>query len=97
MIIGVKMNCKRCGSVLPSEGFVCKVCGAMMDNEQIKSQKANLKSKIGQIPILMSEQNGKHKIEYNSESPNKGMMAAIMLIIIIFLVIVSLLIFFLKK
>ena len=33
------MYCKKCGAALPSTGFVCRSCGAMMDEEQIKTQK----------------------------------------------------------
>lgn len=92
------MNCRRCGSVLPSEGFVCKVCGALMDTEQIQNQKANMQKQANQRPNLMSEQNGKYHIEHNTESvSNKGLMAAVMLIIIAFLIIISLIIFFIKR
>ena len=35
----ITMYCKRCGAALPSEGYVCKSCGAMMSEEQIKMQK----------------------------------------------------------
>ena len=36
------MFCKRCGSALPSHGFICPKCGAMMNAEQIKKQKDSI-------------------------------------------------------
>ena len=32
------MKCNRCGSPLPSDGMVCKFCGALMDQKQISYQ-----------------------------------------------------------
>ena len=40
------MYCKKCGAALPSTGFVCRSCGAMMDEEQIKMQKNFKKKRI---------------------------------------------------
>lgn len=37
------MNCKRCGFPLPSTGYLCTNCGGMMDAEQIKVQKEQMK------------------------------------------------------
>ena len=31
--------CKKCGAALPSIGYTCKNCGAMMDMDQIKMQR----------------------------------------------------------
>ena len=39
------MYCKKCGAALPSTGFVCRSCGTMMDEEQIKMQKKFMEEK----------------------------------------------------
>ena len=91
------MNCKRCGAVLPSEGFVCKECGMLMDKDQIASQKDKMRSNLGKTPSLMSVQNG-GKIVYNDDKQaNKGLLAAVMLVVVVFLVALSLIIFFIKR
>ena len=33
------MHCEKCGAALPSEGYICKNCGAMMNSKQIHDQK----------------------------------------------------------
>ena len=33
------MYCKKCGFALPSHGYICLNCGAMMSKEQIDKQK----------------------------------------------------------
>ena len=90
------MFCKRCGSALPSEGFICKVCGAMMDQEQINEQRKFIKENERKVkPLLMSQKYGrKNNIVYNDEKTNTGLMSAVLFIIIVFLVVLSLIIFF---
>ena len=41
------MFCKKCNNPLPSEGYICKFCGALMTQEQIATQKENMKNNIG--------------------------------------------------
>lgn len=41
--MGDIMKCKRCGASLPSVGYLCTNCGFMMDAEQIKIQKEQMK------------------------------------------------------
>ena len=92
------MNCKRCGAVLPSEGYMCKVCGALMDQEQIAAQKENMKANpTTKRPTLFSEQYGVKKEYQPAETSNKGLMAAVMLIIVVFLIAISLIIFLVKR
>lgn len=33
------MNCNRCGSPLPSHGYVCKQCGMMMSSGQLEQNR----------------------------------------------------------
>lgn len=55
------MVCKKCGRALPSEGFVCKNCGVLMTEEQIKEQKE-----------YMKENNTKYKTKFIGEEYNNG-------------------------
>jgi uncharacterized membrane protein YvbJ len=92
------MICKRCGKPLPSEGYMCKFCGAMMDEEQIKEQKELTKQNINKRPTFISEKYGrKHDIIYNDEENNRDLMKTIFFLIFIFLIVISIIIFLINK
>ncbi len=93
------MFCKRCNNPLPSEGFVCKFCGALMSEEQIKTQKENMKNNSLKGVLASSKYSNLNKIKYNTnkDNDNKALMGAVMFIVIVFLIIVSIIIFFLKR
>ena len=78
------MFCKKCGNALPTEGFICKICGTMMDKDQIKEQKENLDKK-------------RQDILRNNRVDDRGALKAAVLLIIAFLVVLSLIIFFVKR
>lgn len=91
------MFCKRCNNPLPSEGFVCKFCGALMSEDQIKMQKENMKNNSLKGVTTNSKYRSFNKIKYNTNNDNKPLMGAAMLIVIVFLIVISIIIFFLKK
>ena len=86
------MFCKRCGNALPSHGFVCLNCGAMMSPEQIKEQKELMKKDNNNV-ILKSDFYSKEPINRNYEKPkdNKIVGALIILIIVIALIVFAIL------
>lgn len=89
-----EMICKKCGNPLPREGFVCKFCGAMMDEKQIAQQKEYMKT-IKKRPILKSELYGMEKINYPKEKNpkiSKGVVTFILISLIIFLIILAIII-----
>ncbi len=66
------MNCKRCGAALPSHGFICKSCGAMMDSEQIKRQKEYInENKNNNEIMLKSDLYSNEPINRNYENNSK--------------------------
>ncbi len=87
------MYCKKCGSPLPNEGYICKFCGAMMGEEQIQKQKEIIKEHKYE-PRLKTEMYGQAKINYKTEDTpkeNKFLGIAIIVGIIIFLIILAIL------
>ncbi len=89
------MYCKKCGAALPSTGFVCRSCGAMMDEEQIKMQKKIMEEKDKtKIEVkLLSDQYSSEPIKRNYEkrSENKYLGAILIVLVVIILVIVAIL------
>lgn len=88
------MICKKCGKQLPNEGFICKFCGAMMDQKQIMQQKDYLKERRFE-PKLKTELYGMEKINYRDAKEQKDNKLLGFLIvggIIIFLIILAILI-----
>jgi len=85
------MYCKKCGAALPSHGFICKSCGAMMDSEQIKEQKEYLKeNKNNNEVILKSDLYGvKHNYEKNKD--NKVLGAFLIILVLLILIIIAIL------
>ncbi len=60
------MVCDKCGSALPSEGYICKECGAMMNKSQIDSNKKN-KNKEYKKTYLSDHFGVKKNIEYRKK------------------------------
>ena len=86
------MKCNRCGSPLPSEGMVCKFCGALMDKKQLDYQN-KMKDKDNQKITLLSEKYGhQNNIEYNKVKENKVLGFVIISIVLIILIILTILI-----
>ncbi|CDF12387.1 unknown [Mycoplasma sp. CAG:776] len=89
------MYCKKCGAALPSHGFVCKSCGAMMDEEQIKMQKKIIdeKEKTKIEVNLFSDQYRQDPVkrDYTKRQDNKYLGAIIIVLIVIILIIVAIL------
>ena len=55
------MKCSRCGSPLPSDGIVCKFCGALMDQKQIAYQN-KMKDKNSERIVLLKSMDMKIKL-----------------------------------
>lgn len=86
------MKCKNCGNPLPSEGIICKFCGALMDQSQINYQN-KMKNKNNQKIMLLSEKYGhENKIEYREVKENKILGLAIIIIILVILIVLAILI-----
>ena len=77
------MVCQKCGSALPSEGFICKRCGTLMSEEQIKEQKQYLKENNNQYKAkLISEAYGNQARE-NSNNKIIGLIIILIALIIV--------------
>ena len=89
------MYCKKCGAALPSHGFVCKRCGTLMDEEQIKKQKQFLKDREKeQFEInFLSDQyrNDPTKRDYQKRKENKYLGAILIVLVVVVLVIFAIL------
>lgn len=89
------MYCKKCGVALPSRGFVCRSCGAMMDEEQIKMQKKFMEEQENtrtQVHLL-SDQYSREPIvrDYKKHKENKYLGAILIVLVVIVLVILAIL------
>ena len=94
-MVVICMYCKKCGAALPSHGFVCRSCGAMMDEEQIKMQKKMMeekdKTKI-EVKLLSDQYSGEPiKRDYERRNENKYLGAVLIVLVVIILVIVAIL------
>ena len=86
------MYCKRCGSALPSHGFVCKNCGAMMDSNQIREQKEHMKNDNSKTSVnLLSEQYGVDRGNLKKGKENKFLGAIIIILVLVLLIIFAIL------
>ncbi len=86
------MKCNRCGSPLPSDGMVCKFCGALMDKKQLDYQN-KMKDKDNQRITLLSEKYGhQNNIEYNKVKENKVLGLVVISIVLVILIILTILI-----
>ena len=91
------MVCKHCNSPLPPTGFVCRSCGMMMSEEQIKIQKESIKANSNLKAELVSEKYGhKDYIYQKREDIKPKFMGIFILIAIIFIVILLALFVYLK-
>ena len=89
------MFCKRCGAALPSHGFICTSCGAMMSSEQIAKQKSFIKNQEQErMEVnLLSDKYSKEPINRNYTQKKESRLLGILfiLLIIIFLIIMAIL------
>ncbi len=83
------MYCNKCGAALPSHGFICKSCGAMMNSEQIKAQKEYIKEnkKKIEVNLLSDRYNSNIKRDYR-ENPKENKFLGILLIILVMIILI---------
>lgn len=90
------MICQKCGKALPSDGVVCKFCGAMLTSEQINERKQMRDPNQRFQPNLMSDRYGvdKKNIYKKDDAPkeNKFLGALIIIIILLILIVLAILI-----
>ena len=86
------MKCSRCGSPLPSDGIVCKFCGALMDQKQISYQNKMRDNDNKRITLLSEKYGHENKIEYRETKENKALGLAIIIIVLVFLIVLTILI-----
>lgn len=86
------MKCSRCGSPLPSDGIVCKFCGALMDQKQIAYQNKMRDNDNKRITLLSEKYGHENKIEYRETKENKTLGLAIIIIVLVFLIVLTILI-----
>ena len=78
------MYCKKCGSALPSKGYICQNCGTMMTKEQIKEQKEYNQSNQEEIELLSDKyRNTPLNRNYPKIKENKYLGAILIILIII--------------
>ncbi|MDE6285057.1 MAG: hypothetical protein K2M17_04860 [Bacilli bacterium] len=91
------MVCNRCGKPLPNEGAICKFCGAMMTQTQLKQMQSMQDSRGSFKRNLLSDRYGVDKSvlyqekEEKKPKENKLLGAIIILGIIVFLIILTIL------
>ena len=81
------MTCRNCGKPLPSDGIVCKFCGALINYQNQMNDKNNKK-----ITLLSEKYGHENKIEYRETKENKALGLAIIIIVLVFLVVLTILI-----
>lgn len=86
------MKCSRCGSPLPSDGIVCKFCGALMNQKQIAYQNKMRDNDNKRITLLSEKYGHENKIEYRETKENKALGLAIIIIVLVFLIVLTILI-----
>lgn len=86
------MKCSRCGSPLPSDGIVCKFCGALMNQSEINYQNQMNDKNNKRITLLSEKYGHENKIEYRETKENKALGLAIIIIVLVFLVVLTILI-----
>jgi len=91
------MYCKKCGSALPSHGFICKNCGALMNNKQIGRQKKfmNENEKKNEVKFLSDmyrdEPLNRNFKENKKIGENKFLGAIFIVLVLIILIIIAIL------
>lgn len=87
--------CKKCGAALPSHGYICKSCGAMMSEEQIKEQKEYIKNNENKkIEItLLSDKYSRQPIQrdYKKIKENKYLGAVVIILVVLLLIVIAIL------
>jgi len=84
------MNCKRCGTPLPSSGYLCSHCGLMMDSNQIEIQKQMIKNNNSYRAELVSEKYGGKKQVFQGREQNENkVLGAIVISGVLLLIIIS--------
>lgn len=95
IIVVMHMYCKKCGAALPSHGFVCKRCGTMMDEEQIKEQKRFRQDKdTEKMEVhLKSDRYSSEPInrDYKKHKDNKYLGAIFIVLVVLILIIIAIL------
>lgn len=86
------MKCSRCGNPLPSDGIVCKFCGALMDVKQINYQNKMRDKNVERIVLLSEKYGHKNDIEYREVKENKILGLIVISVIVVFLIILTILI-----
>lgn len=86
------MYCNKCGAALPSHGFICRSCGAMMSKEQVISQKNYLKenkNKKQEITLLSDRySNEPIKRDYSKRKVENKFLGAILIILVMVILII---------
>ena len=82
------MHCKKCGSSLPSHGFICLSCGAMMDSEQIKLQK-EYRQKEDEGINIRSDGVRTGNVEFKEKEEHKFLGALLILLVLLILLIIA--------
>ena len=86
------MFCNKCGHALPSVGFICNNCGALMSPEQIKEQKKHLEEKKKEVTLLTDRYNvNKSNVEYRKTSESKYLGIIFIVLVVIILIIIAIL------
>lgn len=91
------MNCKRCGTPLPSNGYVCSHCGLMMDNDQITMQKQMMKNNNSYRAELVSEKYGGKKQVFQGREQNENKVLGLIVIlgVLLLIIILAIVVYFL--
>lgn len=88
------MVCKRCGKTLPMSGFTCSNCGCMMNSEQIKEQKEDMKLNMPSNTEYITEKYGKKIIyEKRNEEKKKGWGVLLFVFLICLLVVLGIFVY----
>lgn len=89
------MYCKKCGAALPSHGFICKNCGAIMNDSQIVKQKEYINDKKDEKEItFLSDRYSREQINRNfkeNKKENKLLGVLFIGLVLIILVIIAIL------
>lgn len=86
------MTCRNCGNPLPSDGIVCKFCGALMNQREINYQNKMRDNDNKKITLLSEKYGHENKIEYRETKENKALGFAIIIIVLVFLIVLTILI-----
>lgn len=84
------MFCEKCNSALPSDGYVCLHCGALMTKSQIEMQKKlrEEKRKFASPNYMSAKFGSKREFEYNNSSNNYIIVVCSLIILMVIFVII---------